>query len=308
MADFAAWMESHFQFPYSIKSQRVYLSIVSSLRAYIQTKDIRSLDEFNAAWVRRFVADKPDGSGVYSPAYRSLRLSAVNLFWNWLMHAGLARSNPAAEVLDERKQQQVGPRPRGGMQPKRLPPVLQWHDQSLLRQAVLKSTGRASVRDYAIICLALASGLRSDELQRLRLPDLEVEHRTLRVIGKGNKERLVRFDHDDLVSDALEAWLAERSLLLPELDVVTDRVFVSLNGRPLTESGIYQQISRYMSLAGLTDRVCRKGPHVLRHTATSIMFARRVPVLQIQDNLGHEDLTTTQIYAHLLSPERPVLS
>ena len=80
--------------------------------------------------------------------------------------------------------------------------------------------------------------------------------------------------------------------------------FVSRTGRALTTSLVYQQVSKYIRLAGLERRLSQVGAHVLRHTATSIMFARQVPVLQIQENLGHGELATTQIYAHLLPRAR----
>lgn len=80
-------------------------------------------------------------------------------------------------------------------------------------------------------------------------------------------------------------------------------LFISRAGRRLSGSLVYQQVSRHLQSAGLAGKLKRCGAHVLRHTAASVMFARGVPILQIKENLGHEDLATTQIYAHLLPPE-----
>jgi len=300
---FSEWLSRNESFPtpYSEKTKRVYCSVVAGLLTFLSKEGIRTFAEFNTAWVRRFAARNPETGDVYSQSYQTLRVSALNVFWFWLIEAGVARENPVAQLLEE-KRNDTG-KPAGGKRSKRLPDVLGWDEQRRLLTTVQQSEGRTSLRDYALIALVLASGLRCEEVCTLLLPNVTLPYSRLRVIGKGNKERIVDFNHDSQAVGALEMWLLEREHLLRSLDEETDALFVSINGKPMTGSLVYQQVAKYLKLAGLTGRSRHMGSHLLRHTATSIMFARNVPVLQIQENLGHEQLVTTQIYAHLLPSE-----
>ncbi|WP_243723501.1 tyrosine-type recombinase/integrase [Pseudomonas aeruginosa] len=139
------------------------------------------------------------------------------------------------------------------------------------------------------------------------LGGLDLHYRRMRVVGKGNKERLIDFSHDDRVLDPMRAWLKTRAEVLQQHERESDLLFISRAGRRLSGSLVYQQVSRHLQSAGLAGKLKRCGAHVLRHTAASVMFARGVPILQIKENLGHEDLATTQIYAHLLPPEGEAL-
>lgn len=302
---FSEWLDrnDNFQTPYSEKTKRVYRSVVAGLLNFLHKEDIRSFGEFNAPWVRRFIARNPETGDTYSQSYQTLRASALNVFWFWLVEIGVTNDNPVAQLIEEKRHDTR--KPSGGKRPKRLPDVLGWDEQRRLLTAVQQSEGRTSVRDYALISLVLASGLRCEEICTLPRPAVDLNYSRLRVIGKGNKERIVDFCHDSQAVGALEMWLLEREHLLRALGEETDELFVSINGRPMTGSLVYQQVAKYLKLAGLNDRARHKGSHLLRHTATSIMFARNVPVLQIQENLGHEQLVTTQIYAHLLPREIP---
>ena len=302
---FSAWLDrnENFPTPYSEKTKRVYCSVVTGLLTFLRQEGMRSFKEFNTAWVRRFTARNPETDAPYSQSYQTLRASALNVFWFWLVEIGATDENPVAMLLDEKRQDTR--KPSGGKRAKRLPDVLGWDEQRLLLATVQQSECRTSVRDYALIALVLASGLRCEEVWTLLLPNVTLGYSRLRVIGKGNKERIVDFSHDSQAVGALEMWLLEREHLLRALGEETDVLFISINGKPMTGSLVYQQVAKYLKLAGLTGRSRHRGSHLLRHTATSIMFARRVPVLQIKENLGHEQLVTTQIYAHLLPSEIP---
>lgn len=305
---FAEWLDRNesFTVPYSDTTKRVYRSVISGLLSFLQKEDIQSFDEFNLAWARSFIARNPETNANYSLSYQTLRTSALNVFWYWLIEIGAATDNPIATLI-QKNRLEAHKRPTGGNRPKPLPYVLGWDDQRKLRKAVQDSDGRTSVRDYALITLALASGIRCDEICTLLLHNVDLEYSHLRVTGKGSKERIVDFSHDSQAAGhavmALEAWLPERERLLRELGKKCDELFITLNGKPMTGSLVYQVVAKYLKLAGL-EKARHKGSHLLRHTATSIMFARRVPVLQIQENLGHGNLVTTQIYAHLLQSER----
>ena len=182
----------------------------------------------------------------------------------------------------------------------RLPKVLSWAQQEALIRACGKNTQRqAGLRDTALISLLLATGLRREEAAGLQLADWDASLGRLRVIGKGNQERIVRFDPQDC---AVSSAIAE---YLPVRPKGSSYLFLARNGRPMTPGMIYQQVKRYLAdlaKSGQVDlqAVGAKGPHLLRHTAASRMLANGVPILQVQQNMGHASLLTLQIYAHLL--------
>jgi len=301
---FAKWLDGHFLNPYSPKTRRVYLSVVSGLLKFKEAQNIRNFTEFNAAWLRRFIGWNPETGTIYSSPYQTLRASALNLFWLWLREVGEVFDNPIANLVHERKEEKSKAfGPTGGNVAKRLPVVLSWADQEVLIRTVKASMSCTSLRDYTLMALILATGLRCDELCSLRLQHIDLKYSRLRVIGKGNKERQIVFEHDVEIVGIVELWLNERAGLLEWKNLESDLLFISRSGRPLSEALVYQQVSKYIKQAGFGDRLSQKGPHVLRHTATSVMFARQVPTLQIMHNLGHSNLSTTQIYAHLLSPQ-----
>ncbi|MFM0265580.1 tyrosine-type recombinase/integrase [Paraburkholderia sediminicola] len=308
VAAFGRWFESSFENPYSPTTKRVYLGVIRDFLSFAADHSIAAPHDVNGPWVRLFAAGgrTAERSG-YSATYRNVRLAALSVFWEWLMLTGQADENPIVAYVRMRSDDnsQRSGRPAGGKKAKRLPPVLLWEHQKALLAAAEAATTRTSVRDHALMSLVLATGLRSDEVCTLELASVNLEYRRLRVIGKGDKERLVDFSHAAEVVGTLEMWIEDRQEILENGNFDSPFFFVTRSGKRLTGSLVYQQVSRYIRVAGLEPYLTRKGgAHVLRHTATSIMFARSVPILQIQENLGHEDLKTTQIYAHLLPREQ----
>ena len=225
--------------------------------------------------------------------------SALNLFWTWAMDHEYVIDNQIEKLQAERTsdRKKFG---RGGRKSMRLPKVLSWEQQASLIAACGKNTQRQTgVRDTALVSLLLATGLRREEAAGLQLADCDASRGMLRVIGKGNKERVIRFDPQDCgVAEALEKYIETRP-------AGERNLFLARNGRPMTPTMIYQQVTRYlgdMARAGKVDldAIGAKGPHLLRHTAASRMLANGVPILQVQQNMGHSSLLTLQIYAHLL--------
>ncbi|MBH4100052.1 tyrosine-type recombinase/integrase [Pseudomonas aeruginosa] len=303
---FENWLRTSFASPYSSKTIRVYCAVVSGFQRHIDSRTEEAFpyrldDDCVIAFLR---APGIDGRP-YSRAYQVLRHSALVALFHWLVETRVVSDSPM-----ERLPRHAGRRPgtpAGGNRPKRLPPVLMWRDQRHLLQVIDSSHGPAKVRDSAIVSLGLATGLRSEEICNATLGGLDLTYRRIRVVGKGNKERLIDFSHDDRALDPVHAWLKTRGEILRQHEVESDLLFISRAGRRLSGSLVYQQVSRHLQLAGLAGRLKRCGVHVLRHTAASVMFARGVPILQIKENLGHEDLSTTQIYAHLLPAEAEAL-
>lgn len=153
-------------------------------------------------------------------------------------------------------------------------------------------------RDHAVIELLYASALRVSELVGARLADLDLDRLTLRVLGKGGKERVVPFGMP--ARRALDAYLGEaRAVLLDGRDD-PGTIFLGARGRPLSTRAVYQLVAGLLAdLPGSGPA----GPHALRHTAATHLLDGGADLRAVQELLGHASLATTQIYTHV-SAER----
>ncbi|MGV8969666.1 MAG: tyrosine recombinase XerC [Microbacteriaceae bacterium] len=154
-----------------------------------------------------------------------------------------------------------------------------------------------AVRDLAIVELLYASALRVSELTGLVVRDFDFDRLTVRVMGKGSKERVVPFGLP--AKRAVEAWLTTRELLLAgSNEPTTKSVFVSAKGAPLGTRAVYSLIASILAdLPGSGP----SGPHTLRHTAATHLLDGGADLRAVQEILGHASLGTTQIYTHVSS-------
>jgi len=149
------------------------------------------------------------------------------------------------------------------------------------------------LRDRALLEVLYASGLRASELAGLRLENVLHEEKLLRVIGKGNRERLVPIGEKALA--AVERWLAQGrpQLVKPKTG---GEVFLGEHGRRLTTARIWQIVQEITKLAGLQKKIW---PHLLRHSFATHLLSHGADLRAIQEMLGHASLATTQIYTHI---------
>jgi integrase/recombinase XerC len=156
-----------------------------------------------------------------------------------------------------------------------------------------------AVRDLAIVELLYASALRVSELTGLTMRDVDFDRLTVRVLGKGSKERVVPFGIP--AKRALEAWLSSRAELLAQVrEASSDTVFIAAKGKPLGTRAVYSLIASILQdMPGSGP----SGPHTLRHTAATHLLDGGADLRAVQEMLGHASLGTTQIYTHV-STER----
>ena len=183
---------------------------------------------------------------------------------------------------------------------KTLPKVLSLDEALRLLEAVRHDTDSPNrVRDYAILTLFLNCGMRVSELCGINLTDLDDDLRSLRVTGKGSKERVI------YLNDACRAALSDH-LKIRTSDVyraVTDKaLFLSRLNVRINVKTVQAMVYRYLKRAGLESK--HYSVHKLRHTAATLMYqSGKVDVRVLKDILGHEQLNTTQIYTHVSSRE-----
>jgi integrase/recombinase XerD len=181
--------------------------------------------------------------------------------------------------------------------PDRLPRVL-GHEQAERLLAAPRGEAPRALRDRALLELLYASGLRVSELTALDLADLDLGRRTVRVRGKGGRERVALFGPP--AARALAAYLAHGRPRLagPGSGAA---VFLNARGRRLTRQGCWLIVRAHAVRAGLPAG--QVSPHVLRHTFATHLLAGGADLRAVQELLGHRDLATTQVYTHVL-PER----
>ena len=155
--------------------------------------------------------------------------------------------------------------------------------------------GKNSIRDYCILTLFLNCGLRISELVGLNKTDVRGDQ--LRVLGKGNKERVLFLN--DACQRALADWMTERDAMTL---VDQNALFVTLqNRRRITRAAVHKLVKKHLADAGLDST--QYSAHKLRHTAATLMLQNGVDVRTLQEVLGHDHLNTTQIYTHVDSDE-----
>ena len=215
---------------------------------------------------------------------KSRKLSAIKGFYKYLVQkVKLIEVNPAANIESPKRKQQ-------------LPKVLTFDESVSLLDAVKNDElSKHRERDYAIITLFLNCGMRLSELCGIGIYDIDSELRSLRVIGKGSKERIVYLN--GACKSALEAYLKIR-LAEPLKSAKTDKLFLSQRLTQISNKTVQYIVYKYLDAAGLEHK--HYSVHKLRHTAATLMYqSGNVDVRVLKDILGHEQLNTTQIYTHV---------
>jgi len=238
----------------------------------------------------------------------------LELLRDWLWRgsqAGLAKSTLARRAASARSfsawlarttpnSADAAARLRAPRSDRHLPRVLNrgQMDAILERVAIRAHSGDpVGIRDQAIVELLYASALRVSELTGLAVSDVDLGRLTVRVLGKGSKERVVPFGIP--AQRAISLWLDHgRSALATSIP--TDAMFVGAKGMPLTPRTVYELVSR---LLATVPGGGPSGPHTLRHTAATHLLDGGADLRAVQELLGHASLGTTQLYTHV-STER----
>ena len=248
---------------------------------FLRHRDVVDLGAVDEVTVRSFVASLSASThGPEAAPYRASSvartLSAVRSFHRFLVREGVTDHDPAARVAPPRL-------------PRSLPRPLPVDDVRRLLEAPDESTP-AGLRDRAILELLYGSGLRISELTGMDVDDLDLEQGSLRVLGKGGKEREVPLG--SFGRDAVGAYLTRGR---PALATAASRgaLFLNARGGRLSRQSCARLLGRYVRLAGIDRRVTL---HTLRHSFATHLLEGGADVRVVQELLGHASVATTQIY------------
>ena len=278
-----------------IKLMRCEMSIQTPLEEIeIRDIDLDFIREITTADVFDFLSylasdrvvnpDSPAPDYGIGASSRARKLSAIKSFYKYLtVRTKLLEDNPVKDL--------EFPKLR-----KSLPRYLTLEESTKLLQAV---QGPNAARDFAILMIFLNCGIRRSELVGLNLSDVYDDR--IRVVGKGNKERIVYMGTP--CKKAIDRYLIERNQI-----VLSDNraLFGSRDKNRISVTAVHRLVKKHMLAAGLD--ATQFSAHKLRHTAATLMLSGGVDVKTVQEVLGHENLNTTQIYTHIENTELKLAS
>lgn len=233
-------------------------------------KTIDSFSSFTLPRLRNWLAAAVAEGKARSTLAR--RTASAKAFSTWAVKQGYLRTDEAAKLSSPKV-------------PKHLPKVLDPKEASAAMDNAKSADELHLVRDTAMLELLYATGMRVSELTGIDLHDIDSSRQTIRVLGKGNKERIVPFG--DAANTALNAWLARRE----ELAKDPDALFVGTRGKRIDQ----RQVRRVVEAAGEVS------PHALRHSTATHLLEGGADLRVVQELLGHASLQTTQVYTHVTS-------
>ena len=270
----------------SVHTIRAYLGDLDSFFRHLERVELEDLSTLELSHIRSWLANQ-QVKGVARTTL-SRRAVSIRLFTKWATKKGFLAKDVGATLAT----------PKGA---RTLPDVLNVADAGLAMDAlatrVAEEDGPLSKRDCAMVEVLYASGARVSELCGLDLQDIDYERNTIRVIGKGNKERTIPLGNPAM--RALDAWLKEGRPLLAG-DKSDRAVFLGARGKRIDQRTVRTVV--YQALQALEGAV-KLGPHALRHSAATHLLEGGADLRTVQEILGHASLATTQIYTHV-STER----
>ncbi|MBN2424868.1 MAG: tyrosine recombinase XerC [Calditrichaceae bacterium] len=205
------------------------------------------------------------------------KLATVKSFFKYLAREEIIPKNPAATIKMPKFD-------------KKLPEFISTDEIEKVFKTI-KGTSFEDIRDLCILELFYGTGMRLSELINIKVSDIYFKENLIRLIGKGNKERIVPFG--SFAKRILEKYMQFRTQIAPEN---VDNIFVLKNGKKMYPAAIQRLVKKYLATASSTHK---KSPHILRHTFATHLLNKGASIRVVKDLLGHESLSTTQVYTHI---------
>ena len=261
----------------STHTMDAYKRDINQYLVYLGDLDIKKLSDVKSTHIRDYIRVLSDGG--MAPASISRIISSIRTYYRFLSSENILDENPVLLINNPKL-------------PKKLPDVLSEKEISLIINAIQESS-QFYQRDKAIIELLYSCGIRVTELCNLEMSNLFIDEDLIRVMGKGNKERLLPLGVrskkylDDYIKHSRNSHIKKSG---------SSFVFVSRNGNQLTRAMINIILNKWTQVSGLKKSV---SPHKLRHSFATHLLEGGADLRFVQALLGHSDISTTQIYTHI---------
>ena len=252
-----------------------YIRDLNDLAAMMAKYGVEDVEDMSAREVRAWQMEHMDNGEAAGTVKR--RLSSVSSWLRWLRRRGWLESDIMAKVSAPK-------------QPKRLPVFFKQSETEHLYDEGIFGDDFWGRRDALMLRMLYETGIRRSELAGLKEGSVDMGALTLKVLGKRNKERIVPIENE--LAHNISDYIALKKQTVGE----TEWLFVGKRGGQINVSQIYSAVKRYMSSLSNADRI---SPHVFRHSFATHILSEGGDLEAIRQLLGHEDLSTTEIYTHV---------
>lgn len=261
-------------------SQHTIISYQTDLEQFfaflISQYDSPPLGAISASFVRSWLAEMRSKN--ITPKSLNRKISSLKSFFKYLIKAGEVKQSPMTTIIT----------PKVG---KRLPSFVAQNDMNTLQQYIEFPDTWKGLTDKLLLDLFYATGIRLSELINLKDSQVDIANRQIKVLGKGNKERIIPVSK--VLINQLAAYIEDKKKMIGE--TVYPNFFINKKGKPLYPKYVYNVVKA--NLAKVTT-VKKKSPHVLRHTFATHLSNNGADLNAIKELLGHTSLAATQIYTH----------
>lgn len=268
-----------FERNYSNKTLRCYEDDLEAFEKFFKELDSTlKWDTLDADVVRNWMVSMMDAGSAATSVNR--RLSSLRSFFRFLLKRGMVGFDPVRGVQGPKKK-------------KPLPVFVRESDMDRLLDGNCFADSFEGRRDRLILDLFYSTGMRLSELTGLNVKDIDLVTDNVKVTGKRNKQRIIPFGEELHV--LLETYISERRILADAVAGATSALFVDAKGVRLQNIKVWRLVRYYL---GLVSTFPKRSPHVLRHTFATSMLNHHADLEALKELLGHESISTTEIYTH----------
>lgn len=261
---------------YSNLTIKGYLENLDSFLEYLNENNIKSYDDVEYQTIRDYISNLYDLN--YTNKTISRYISAIRSFFKYLKSNNYIEDNPCTLISNPKLD-------------KRLPKYLNFDEIEKLLKA-FDNNNYLGIRNSLILEILYSTGIRVSEITNIKKNDISFDNKSIVINGKGNKQRIVYFGKICLT--LLEKYINNSYPILNQNN--NDYLILSKTGKKINEREIRKIVDDAASIAGIKIKI---SPHVLRHTFATHMLNEGADLRSVQELLGHENLSTTQVYTHL---------
>ena len=263
---------------FSLHTIKAYKNDLNRFNYFLDnTLSRKKLAKINRNDIRKFLAEEYDNG--YSSKTVARRLATIKSYFKYLVKTELIQENISIHINSPKV-------------PKKLPNFV---DKNLI-DTLMKTPSldtHIGIRDRAVLELFYSTGMRLSELVNMNIGDFEINKKLIRVIGKGNKERMIPYGRN--AESAIKNYLKIRNLSLKPA-FANKPLFVNSSEKRISKRTIQRRMNNYIKLVADGKRI---GPHLLRHTFATHLLDNGADIRAVKDLLGHSSLSSTQIYTHV---------